>query len=90
MNAETGDGHLQLVVPGVYRNEILQELHDGIVGGHLDQVKTLSHLKECFYWQGHWSNVNQWCCTCATCALRKTPTPKMKAHLNPVKPGYPM
>ena len=52
VNAETGDGHLQLVVPGVYCNEILQELHGGIVGGHLGQDKTLSHLKEFFTGQG--------------------------------------
>ena len=90
VNAETGDGHLQLVVPSVYRNEILQELHSGIVGGHLGQDKTLSCLKERFYWPGHWSDVNQWCRTCATCASRKIPTPKLKAHLNPVKAGYPM
>ena len=90
VNAETGDGHLQLVVPSVYRNEILQELHSGIMEGHLGQNKTLSRLKEHFYWPGHWSDVNQWFRTYATCASRKTPTPKLKAHLYPVKAGYPM
>ena len=85
-----GNGHLQLVVPAIHRNDILQALHAGIAGGHLGQDKTLSRLKERFYWPGHWNDVNHWCRTCATCASRKTPSPKQKAHLQPVKTGYPM
>ena len=83
-------GHSQLVVPTVYRNDILQTLHAGVAGGHLGQDKTLSRLKERFYWPGHWSDVHHWCSTCATCASRKTPSPKHKAELQPVKAGYPM
>ena len=85
MNEGNDDGHLQLIVPNVYRNDILKKLHSGVVGGHLGQDKTL--IKACFYWPGHWNDVNQWCRACATCATRKTPNPKLKA---PVKSGYPM
>ena len=90
MKEESDNGHLQLVVPSVYRDDILQELHAGVVGGHLGQDKTLSRLKERFYWPGHWNDVHQWCRTCLICATRKTPSPKMKASLTPVKTGYPM
>ena len=86
----TEKSHLQLIVPLCYNNEILQELHAGVVGGHLGQDKTLSHLKERFYWPGHWNDVHNWCRTCATCASRKTPSPKMHAQLQPVRTGYPM
>ena len=86
----TEESHLQLIVPLCYRNEILQELHAGVVGGHLGQDKTLSRLKERFYWPGHWNDVHNWCRTCATCASRKTPSPKMHAQLQPVRTGYPM
>ena len=92
-NYESADGehsHRQLIVPVMYHNDILQELHAGVVGGHLGQDKTLSRLKERFYWPGYWSDVNHWCQTCATCASRKTPSPKQKAQLHPVKSGYPM
>ena len=58
--------------------------------GHLGQDKTLSRLKQCFYWPGHWNDVNQWCRTCSICATRKTPSLEMKATVTPVKAGYPM
>ena len=89
-SADGDHGHSQLVIPTVYRNDILQTLHAEVAGGHLGQDKTLSRLKERFYWPGHWSDVHHWCNTCATCASRKTPSPKHKAELQPVKAGYPM
>ena len=52
-SADGDHGHFRLVVPTVYRNDILQTLHAGIAGGHLGQDKTLSRLKERFYWPGH-------------------------------------
>ena len=30
----------------------------GVGGGHLGQEKTLGHLKECFYWPGHFRDVH--------------------------------
>lgn len=45
VNVETNDNHLQLVLPDVYHNKILQQLHNGMVGGNLGQDKTLSCLK---------------------------------------------
>ena len=45
-SADGDHGHSQLVVPTVYRNDILQTLHAGVAGGHLGQDKTLSRLKE--------------------------------------------
>ena len=85
VDTSTEKSHLQLVVPVCFRNEILQELYAGVVGGHLGHDKTLSRLKERFYWPGHWNDVQNWCRTCATCASRKTPSPKMHAELQPVK-----
>ena len=90
VDTSTEKSHLQLIVPVCFRKEVLQELHAGVVGGHLGQDKTLSCLKERFYWPGHWSDVNDWCRTCATCATRKTPAPKPKAHLQTITAGYPM
>ena len=49
--------YLQLIVPERLKAEILQNLHEGIAGGHLGQDKTLHRLKERFYWPGHYNDV---------------------------------
>ena len=46
LDADTGSGHLQLVVPVIFRAEVMKELHAGVVGEHLGHDKTLSRLKE--------------------------------------------
>lgn len=81
---------LQLVVPQVLREEVLKELHAGIVGGHLAEDKTMTRLKERFYWPGQHSDVKNFCRACPNCATRKTPTPKRRAPLGTIKAGYPM
>ena len=80
----------KIVIPSCLRQETLQEIHEGIVGGHLGFEKTLEKVKECFYWPGQYKDVQEWCQTCAICAARKTPTPKPKAALQQVSVGYPM
>ena len=81
---------LQLVVPASLREEVLQELHAGVTGGHLGEEKTLSRLRERLYWPGCAQSVSDWCRTCATCATRKSSAPKRKAPLETVAAGYPM
>ena len=43
----------QLVVPRCMRDNVLKEVHEGAMGGHLGEEKTLQKLKEWFYWPGH-------------------------------------
>ena len=50
-------GWTQLVVSKKFRQDILRDLHEGVTGGHLGEVKTLSKLKERFYWPGHYNDV---------------------------------
>ena len=61
VDMSTEKSHLQVIVPACFCKEVLQELHAGVVGGQLGQDKTLSHLKEQFYWPGHWSRVRPLC-----------------------------
>ena len=56
----------------------------------MGQEKTLSKLKERFYWPGQYNDVRDWCSTCAVCASHKTPTPKPRSPLQSVKAGFPM
>ena len=87
----TGTGFQdKLVIPKVLRAEVLKELHDGSLGGHLGTEKTLWKLKERFYWPGHYKDVQQWCNTCGVCAMRKSPTPRTKAKLCSISVGSPL
>ena len=81
---------LQLVLPLSLRDEVLQELHAGVISGHLGEQKMLHQLKERFYWPGMSEDVKNWCKTCATCATRKSPAPKARAPLQTIQAGYPM
>ena len=54
-------GWTQLVVPKKFRQDILRDLHEGVTGGHLGEAKTLSKLKERYYWPGHYNDVRDWC-----------------------------
>ena len=47
---------LQLVVLMVLRKDILRDLHEGAVGGHVAEEKSREWLKERFYWPGHWGD----------------------------------
>ena len=81
---------LQLVVPAPIRLGILHQLHKAPAGGHLGEDKTLHKLRERFYWPRHQKDVKIWCRTGKDCAARKTPVPKRKAPLTPIKVGYPL
>ena len=90
---ESVDGNTitpQLIVPGRYRQQIVQELHSGALGGHLGADKTHGKLKECFYWPGYWNDVRLHCEACTSCSTRKTPTPKRRAPLQPIQAGHPL
>ena len=54
-------GRTQLVVPQSLRKEIIQELHAGATEGHLYEEKSLSKLKEQFYWPGIHLDIKDWC-----------------------------
>ena len=47
----------QLVVPTSLKTAVLRELHEGTSSGHLGEEKTMSRLRETFYWPGQWNDV---------------------------------
>ena len=64
-------------------------MHEGVLGGHLGQEKTLQRVKERYYWPGLFTDVRTWCETCAKCATRKSPPYKARAPMQSVRCGYP-
>ena len=70
----------QLVLPRSLQEEVLKELHSGVVSGHLGEQKMVQQLRERFYWPGMTDDVKNWCQTCVTRATKKSPTQK-EEHL---------
>ena len=52
-SSDSKDCHLQVVLPKSLQEEALQELHEWTMSCHLGEEKTVSRLKERFYWPGH-------------------------------------
>ena len=75
-------GWTQLVVPEKFCRDILKEIHEGVIGGHLGQEKTVSKLKERFYWPGHHNDVRNWCQSCRACAKKAASTEQGGSHAN--------
>ena len=72
---------LQLIAPKSLRFEIMNQLHNNRISGHLGREKTLSKIRSRFYWPGMTSHISRWCQTCGSCA---------RAKPGPGKGKYPM
>ena len=75
----------QIVVPRVYRPEILNLAQDTPMSGHLGINKTYHKILNQFYWPGLKSDVSQFCKSCHTCQMVGKPNQTIpKAHLQPI------
>ena len=80
----------QLVLPKSLRREVLQELHNAPTSGHLGMAKTLSRVRERFYWLQCRRDVQEWCRSCDLCAQKRGPQRKPKAPLRTYNVGSPL
>jgi len=80
----------QTVVPRSIRSRILEENHNNVTSGHLGVRKTLSKLRQRFYWIGMRHDVEEWCRTCDTCCSKKGPQKRVRAPLKLYQVGAPM
>ena len=69
----------QLVVPKAYRSRALVGCHDDV--GHQGRMRTLSLLRERFYWPGMQTEAMQHVQQCTRCLRRKT-----SSHVAPLQP----
>ena len=75
----------QIVVPRVYRPEILNLDHETPMSGHLGVNKTYHKILNHFYWPGIKSDVSQHCKSCHTCQMVGKPNQTIpKAQLQPI------
>ena len=78
-NSSTKKVQWQLVVPKGYRSRALTGCHDDV--GHQGRMRTLSLLRERFYWPGMQTEAMQHVQQCTRCLRRKTPS-----HVAPLQP----
>ena len=57
----------QVVVPEVYRKQVMKFAHESIVGGHLGAKKTVDRITSNFHWPGVFADVTRFCRSCDIC-----------------------
>ena len=75
----------QVVVPNIFRPDILKLAHDGATGGHLGVNKTYDRVLLNFFWPGLKRDVVAYCKSCHNCQLAGKPNQAI-----PVSPLFPI
>jgi hypothetical protein len=75
----------RIVVPEVYRPEILRLGHTIPLAGHMGQEKTFERISMHFFWPRLYSEVKNYCATCPQCQLVERKLVNNRAPPNPVK-----
>ena len=57
----------QIVVPEIYRKQVMKLAHESIVGGHLGAKKTVDRITSNFHWPGIVADVTRFCRSCDIC-----------------------
>ena len=75
----------QIVIPKIYRSEILSLAHETPMSGHLGVNKTYYKILNHFYWPGLKTDVSNYCRSCHTCQVVGKPNQVIpKAGLQPI------
>ena len=77
------DGTLRVIPPTESREELFQQAHGGVYGGHLRDAKVYSELQHHYWWPKMRSDVHHWSQGCLTCATYCTGHP-VRAPLTPI------
>ena len=80
----------QAIVPQTQRRLVLMLSHDVPSSGHLGITKTLSKVRENYFWPGLELDVKIYVTGCDTCQKAKEPIPTKRAPMQVARSGYPM
>ena len=87
---EGGNVKQQVIVPPARRNDVLQECHSTLTGGHFGLENTLSNLSRRFLWYGMRKDCGIFVRSCNQCAQYKSDGRRTKAGVKAFTAGYPM
>ncbi|XP_048035833.1 uncharacterized protein LOC125261281 [Megalobrama amblycephala] len=63
----------QVVVPSIFRQQVLSLAHDHLLSGHLGVTKTYNRVLQHFFWYGLKRDVVKYCKTCHVCQYAGKP-----------------
>ena len=82
--------HLQLLLPRSMKADVMRQMHNGLLSGHLGRKKTKEKVLQRYYWFGVRQDINNWVARCHECGMTK-PLPKhAKAPLGNMLVGAPL
>ena len=70
----------QLLLPEAYRRTVLRGIHNDV--GRPGRDRTLSLIRERFYWPRMPADIERWTKECQRCLLRKSPTNNRASFVN--------
>ena len=79
----------QAMVPLGHRRAILKYAHDIKASGHLGINKTMSKIRQRYYWPGLQNDIKSYIAGCEKCSKRKDPIRTKQAPMQIVRSGYP-
>ena len=88
-NLNTNDVYRQGIIPLSHRRIVLKYSHDIKASGHLCIKKTLSKIRQSYYWPGLHNDVKVYMGGCDICARRKEPLKTKRVPMEIVMSGFP-
>jgi hypothetical protein len=82
------DSYLQFLVPQSLRKDIMYQLHNTLLSGHLGMKKTREKALQRYYWTGIREDINNWVRKCDVCASNKGPSKAPCAPLGGYRPFH--
>ena len=86
----TNEVYWQGIIPLSHRRIVLKYSHDIKASGHLGIKKTLSKIRQSYYWPGLQNDVKAYVGGCDICSRRKEPLKTKRAPMEIVKSGFPI
>ena len=80
---------IQIVVPTIYRDTLMNSAHDHVLAGHLGFDHTYGKLRDHYWWPNMYTDVKNWVKTCAICQSHNNPKGKPAGMLQPILVSQP-
>ena len=65
------DKTLRIIPPSTHRKKLFDEVHSGLLSGHLREAKMHGQLSRHYWWPQMRADIQRWCKACLTCASRR-------------------